>query len=174
MGRLPGYRTGSLSRNRQWSLRRWFNRWNSRGDGFLRPQVCVPPTGVLRRRRDRVEGGGGTRRARLECSAGEWGAATAAPFFRSVTRKYAAVAIAMPSKCCEAVSALEGAKILATRAPKLPLSNCSMPNECRCRFQKYMDRREDDQGRRFRYGQERSAWYAGSQRRKSRGRRTAD
>jgi hypothetical protein len=90
------------------------------------------------------------------------------------TRKFAAVTIAAPARCCEAVSALEGVRILATHAPTLPMPNCTMPAQCRCRFQKYVDRRDDDQGRRFQFGQERAAWYAGGQRRKSRGRRSAD
>jgi hypothetical protein len=72
------------------------------------------------------------------------------------------------------VGALEDVRVLASHAPSLPMPNCSMPGECRCRFKKYVDRREDEQGRRFRYSQERSAWYAGGQRRKSRGRRQAD
>jgi hypothetical protein len=72
------------------------------------------------------------------------------------------------------VSTLAGARLLAGRAPRLPVADCTMPAECRCRFQKYSDRREDDQGRRFHYGHERAAWYAGGQRRKSSGRRTAD
>ena len=66
-------------------------------------------------------------------------------------------------------------RILATHAPPLPMPNCTMPAECRCRFKKYVDRRDDEQGRRFNYGQERGAWYAGGQRRKSpRGRRDKD
>jgi hypothetical protein len=98
------------------------------------------------------------------------------PFFKAMTQgsKYPAVTIAMPAKCCDAIRALQGKRILATHAPKLPMPNCTMPEKCRCRFQKYTDRRDDDPDRRFRYSQERSAWYAGSQRRKSRGRRTAD
>lgn len=75
---------------------------------------------------------------------------------------------------CEAVSALEGVRILATHAPTLPMANCTMPAQCRCKFQKYVDRREDEQGRRSNLGQERAAWYAGGQRRKSKGRRSAD
>src|SRR5262245_4397030 len=98
------------------------------------------------------------------------------PFFNAMTqgRKFPAVTIAMPARCCEAVSALVGKRILASQAPKLPMPNCSMPDKCRCRFQKYSDRRDDEQGRRFGFGQERGAWYAGSQRRKSKGRRSAD
>lgn len=97
------------------------------------------------------------------------------PFFMAVSpRKYPAVTIAAPARCCDAVNALEGVRMLAIHAPTLPMPNCTMPAQCRCRFQKYVDRREDEQGRRFRFGQERAAWYAGGQRRKSRGRRSVD
>jgi len=98
------------------------------------------------------------------------------PFFNSMSQgqKFPAVTIAKPSKCCEAVGALEGKRILASQAPKLPMPDCTMPDRCRCRFQKYSDRREDEQGRRFLFGQDRVAWHAGGQRRKSRGRRSAD
>jgi hypothetical protein len=89
-------------------------------------------------------------------------------------KKYPAVTVAAPTRRCEAVNALEGMRILATHAPTLPMANCTMPAQCRCKFQKYVDRRDDDQGRRFAFGQERSAWYAGGQRRKSRGRRSID
>ena len=89
-------------------------------------------------------------------------------------KKFPAVTIATPANCCHAVGKLEGLKVLAQDAPPLPLADCTMPKECRCRFKKHVDRREDEQGRRFDYGGERSAWYAGAQRRKSRGRRTAD
>jgi len=98
------------------------------------------------------------------------------PFFNAMpsARKFPAITIAMPAECCAAVSALDGMRILAAQAPTLPMPECSTPDGCRCRFQKYSDRREDEQGRRFRFGQERGAWYAGGQRRKSHGRRTAD
>ena len=98
------------------------------------------------------------------------------PFFNVMadSRKFPAVTIAMPVKCCDAVAALDGKKFLASQAPKLPIPNCSMPEKCRCKFQKYSDRRDDELGRRFRYGQERGAWYPGAQRRQSRGRRDAD
>jgi hypothetical protein len=98
------------------------------------------------------------------------------PFFNAKPqpRKFPAVTNVTPVKCCDAVAALEGMKILASHAPTLPMPNCTMPEKCRCKFQKYVDRRDDEQGRRFRYGQERGAWYAGGQRRKSRGRRDAD
>jgi len=98
------------------------------------------------------------------------------PFFNALSSasKHPAVTIAMPARCCEAVSALKGERILATQAPKLPMPACTMPEQCHCRFQKYSDRREDDHGRRFRFGRDRSMWYSGSQRRQSCGRRPAD
>lgn len=98
------------------------------------------------------------------------------PLFLAMAQsnQFAAVTIATPSRCCDAVSALEAVKILANYAPPLPVPNCTMPDQCRCRFQKYTDRRDEDKDRRFSYGQERAAWYAGGQRRKTRGRRSVD
>ena len=89
-------------------------------------------------------------------------------------RKYPAVTIVTGARSCDAVKSFEGKRVLATQAPALPTKNCSMPAECRCRFKKYQDRRDDDQGRRAGFGQERAAWYAGAQRRKSHGRREQD
>jgi hypothetical protein len=89
-------------------------------------------------------------------------------------KKHPAVTIATSPDCCAAASAFKDTRILATQAPTLPVPNCSMPTKCRCRFRKYVDRREDNEGRRFKVGAERGAWYAGGQRRKSRGRRNAD
>jgi len=98
------------------------------------------------------------------------------PFFDAMvqSRKFPGVTITSTPQCCDAVREFHGKRILASQAPKLPLSACSMPDRCRCRFQKHADRRDDDEGRRFRFGQERGAWYAGNQRRKTRGRRNAD
>jgi hypothetical protein len=88
--------------------------------------------------------------------------------------KYPAVTISMGAKRCAAVEALDGVRILATHAPPLPMQNCSIKADCRCRFKKYVDRRDDEEGRRAKFGPERAAWYAGGQRRKSQGRRTRD
>jgi len=98
------------------------------------------------------------------------------PFFDAVvqSRKFPGVTVTSPLKCCDAIKVLHGKRILADQAPMLPLPTCSMPDQCRCKFQKHTDRRDDEEGRRFRFGQERDAWYAGSQRRKSRGRRGTD
>lgn len=99
------------------------------------------------------------------------------PFFFAMPqapRKYPAVTIVAGTNSCGAVDALEGVRMLATHAPTLPMSNCSVPAQCRCRFRKFPDRRDDEQGRRSGFGEERAAWYAGGQRRKSRGRREKD
>lgn len=87
--------------------------------------------------------------------------------------KYPAVALVASRGSCAAVKGLAGSKILATAAPSLPLPDCSMPGRCRCKFQKYADRRDEDD-RRFQFASERSAWYSGSQRRTSGGRRISD
>ena len=84
---------------------------------------------------------------------------------------YSAVSIVSARDCCLQVKALNGHRILAATAPRLPLENCSTPYQCRCRFEKYSDRRDGDEGRRFDDASERAAWYAGQQRRKGRGRR---
>ena len=89
-------------------------------------------------------------------------------------KKYPAIAIVSPLARCAEVGKLTDTRILAAAAPKLPLPGCSMSENCRCRFQKFSDRRSDEQNRRFGYGGQRSAWYAGAQRRESPGRRTAD
>jgi hypothetical protein len=97
------------------------------------------------------------------------------PFLVPMTAvKFPAVTVACGVNHCAAVDAVEGQRMLATQAPRLPFPNCSMPAKCRCRFKKYVDRREDDEGRRFRFRAEISAWYAGKQRRQSTGRRSSD
>jgi hypothetical protein len=92
----------------------------------------------------------------------------------SPTNRYAAVTIIPGKPCCSAVGELKGARILAADVPKLPLPSCTVGDNCRCRYKKFPDRREDDLGRRSDFGEERAAWYVGTQRRKSRGKRSAD
>src|SRR5262245_14773960 len=67
MGRLPGYRTGSLSRNRH-GVATHCNQRNYRGDGSKRPGL---PACAARARPVTFEGGGGAKRKKWECSAGE-------------------------------------------------------------------------------------------------------
>ncbi len=44
---------------------------------------------------------------------------------------------------CEAAQALENVRFLSDDAPMLPLSDCSNPAGCRCRYQHFDDRRTD-------------------------------
>ena len=84
---------------------------------------------------------------------------------------YHAVSLVSSSSACSAMKALKGHKILAATAPRLPLPSCSMWSQCRCRFQKYPDRRDDDAGRRFEDASERARWFSGEERRSERSRR---
>jgi hypothetical protein len=84
--------------------------------------------------------------------------------------RYQAVSIAYPGKCCAAVKALAGQRFLAGSAPSLPLPTCSLANQCKCAFQKYDDRRDDNR----RSPGEMSKWYGGAEKRRSRGRRQVD
>jgi hypothetical protein len=84
--------------------------------------------------------------------------------------RFQAVSIAYGGKCCAAVKALAGQRFLAGSAPALPLPACNLPNQCKCSFQKYDDRRDDNR----RVPGEVTKWYAGSEKRQSRGRRRID
>jgi hypothetical protein len=44
---------------------------------------------------------------------------------------------------CDAARNLEGTRFLADDAPMLPLSDCSNPAGCRCKYQHYDDRRTE-------------------------------
>lgn len=44
---------------------------------------------------------------------------------------------------CDAARALEGVRFLADDAPMLPLSDCSNPAGCRCKYQHFDDRRTE-------------------------------
>lgn len=90
-----------------------------------------------------------------------------------------AVSVVGSSDCCAPAKALSGQRLLAAKAPSLPLPDCSAPLQCRCRFEKHPDRRDVDEGRRLsdvtgRNSWESADWYAGPSRRKARGRRKLD
>ncbi len=89
-------------------------------------------------------------------------------------KRFPAVSILASGQCCQAAKLLQGTRLLAVEAPNLPLPECSMPSQCRCRFQKHADRRASDDDRRLPSTMVRSAWYGGDERRKSRGRREDD
>ena len=84
--------------------------------------------------------------------------------------RFQSVAIVHGSKCCTAVKSLTGQRYLATHAPPLPLPTCDLASQCRCSFQKRDDRRDDDR----RLPGEKSRWYGGAEKRRSRDRRRSD
>ena len=56
---------------------------------------------------------------------------------------YRAVSVYSRSSCCAASKRLKNEKFLAAYAPILPLGGCTQPNQCRCRYRHFEDRRQD-------------------------------
>ena len=48
-----------------------------------------------------------------------------------------------PIDCCRAVDAIRCNRYLADEAPLLPLAGCDRPQDCRCTYQHYEDRRTE-------------------------------
>jgi hypothetical protein len=90
-----------------------------------------------------------------------------------MTKNFRAVEIVASLHCCAAVKALRGQRKFCAEAPRLPLTDCTTPGECRCRFEKYPDRRDGDDRRPFALSM-RGAWYGGIERRRSSARRSSD
>jgi hypothetical protein len=57
-------------------------------------------------------------------------------------RPYRAVAIEPGGACCDAAEEWSYERFLTTQAPRLPLQDCTKPDTCRCRYQKFADRRQ--------------------------------
>jgi len=55
--------------------------------------------------------------------------------------KFHAVSLDFSGNSCEAAKAIKGERILASTAPRIPLSECDVP-ECKCRFIHHQDRRQ--------------------------------
>jgi hypothetical protein len=92
-----------------------------------------------------------------------------------VVGQFSAVSIVTTSACCDAGQQLAGKTFLLAQAPRLPLAECTRPDECRCRFQKHADRRGADPERRVMQSMwHTNAWDDGGERRKKRGRRKSD
>jgi hypothetical protein len=83
---------------------------------------------------------------------------------------YRSVSVVPGSKCCAAVKALAQRKFLVQGAPLLPLPDCTMSAQCKCSFRKHDERRDQDR----RLGGELGKWYGGTEKRRSRGRRSKD
>lgn len=85
---------------------------------------------------------------------------------------YRAVSLAPNIECYAAAKGFGGKRYLLREAPRLPLAECAMPTNCSCRFRKHADRRDGD--RRLLGEVENSRWFAGSERRTRRVRRTTN
>jgi hypothetical protein len=84
---------------------------------------------------------------------------------------FRAVSLAPSLECCSATKDAASKRYLWREAPRLPLPGCAMRSNCSCKFIKHTDRRDGD--RRLFGGNVNSQWFAGSERRKHRGRRAA-
>jgi hypothetical protein len=91
---------------------------------------------------------------------------------KASTRDFKAVGIIPGAHCCAAAKKAFGRKFLEREAPRVPLPGCTSPQACRCRFKKYVDRRQDD--RRHPFGGAFGWNSAADDRRKRRGRRSSD
>ncbi|MFO1425419.1 MAG: hypothetical protein U1F11_00285 [Steroidobacteraceae bacterium] len=85
---------------------------------------------------------------------------------------FAAVAITPCNQACAAARERQNDKLLARSAPTLPLKDCDRPQQCSCKFRKFDDRRAGPQ--RSVYHSDLVKHYPGDERRKRRGRRSAD
>jgi hypothetical protein len=61
---------------------------------------------------------------------------------RLQVQPFASVEVRCDNSACSSVKNLVGQKLLAEKAPMLPLPQCDAES-CRCRYQKIADRRED-------------------------------
>jgi hypothetical protein len=88
-------------------------------------------------------------------------------------RPYQAVAVFRGNPCCALARRFDEHRFLAKDAPSLPLSGCSMPQKCTCRFLKFKDRRDVTPRRLMEFGAS-ALLFAGKERRGVRGRRVSD
>ena len=58
--------------------------------------------------------------------------------------KYRSAEIVPSLVCCNAVEDLKGKVFLLNEAPQIPLNTCEMPEECKCKYVRFNDRRRDD------------------------------
>jgi hypothetical protein len=96
----------------------------------------------------------------------------ARPSTASRTNPFQAVGILACSQACPAAAQVQGSRFLARQAPRLPLAGCDRAGRCRCRFEKYADRRSLVQ--RSPYSNPGVVSYGGAERRRLRGRRAGD
>lgn len=74
--------------------------------------------------------------------------------------------------CCVTAKKVDGYRFLVKNAPQLPLSECTMPAACKCRYEKYDDRRSG--ARRSSDIGLKQVLFAAEEQRRSKGRRKKD
>jgi hypothetical protein len=90
----------------------------------------------------------------------------------STAGNYRAVSLEPCPKCPAAVEYGAGKRYLLREMPRVPLANCAMSADCSCKFHKHSDRRDGD--RRLLGDVITTRWFAGSERRDAKCRRSAD
>jgi hypothetical protein len=60
---------------------------------------------------------------------------------RKPPAKWHAVAVVLQTTSCAAAAMCRNTRFLSKDAPRLPLANCEHPDQCRCKFKHYEDRR---------------------------------
>jgi hypothetical protein len=85
---------------------------------------------------------------------------------------YQALSLLHGSPCCESALAIEGYRFLAPDAPLLPLTNCTMSANCRCRYVQHDERRGGTR-RLTEFGLSPTV-FSGEERRQRKGRRVKD
>jgi hypothetical protein len=60
---------------------------------------------------------------------------------KPINSNWQAVSIVPGDKACAAVRELRDQRFLARAAPRLPLPACDNQDQCRCKYQRYTDRR---------------------------------
>jgi hypothetical protein len=92
----------------------------------------------------------------------------------SAGEDYRAVSVVPGARCCSAAHEVVGQLYLFREAPRLPLGGCTTPANCSCKFKKASDRRDAREGDRRLLGMsETGRWFAGTEKRKRAGRRSA-
>jgi hypothetical protein len=84
-----------------------------------------------------------------------------------------AVSLVCGIRSCMAAASIKGKRSLMSQAVPLPLAECTMSASCKCRYQKFGDRRDEDD-RRTLGSTLRGALYGILERRNPPGRRPAD
>jgi hypothetical protein len=56
--------------------------------------------------------------------------------------KYRCVEVIAPATGCDAARLLKNTRLLSMEAPRLPLSNCDRPADCKCIYRHFDDRRQ--------------------------------